>query len=292
MKVAIYSRPVSTAPSEDAIESLFLKLNKAGVEIIIYEPLLEHSFLKRKIKSGNVFSKHEDLQDKVKFLFSIGGDGTLLETITLVRDSGIPVMGINTGRLGFLSSISKDEIGTALDAVLKGKFSLDHRSLICLESPKNIFKNFNCALNEITIQKSDSLAMITIHASVNGKFLNTYWADGLILATPTGSTAYSLSCGGPIVMPDSENFVITPVAPHNLNVRPVIISSNDIIELEVEGRNPNFLLSLDSRSENIQSFGKLKIKKADFLLSLVKLDNHDFLSTLRNKLMWGADKRN
>lgn len=300
MKAAIYSRPISSAASEDAIQSLFARLSKAGIEVFLYEPLLKNLSLKRKIKPGNVFSSHEDIRGKVKFLFSIGGDGTLLETITLVKDSGIPVMGINTGRLGFLSSISKDEIAPALDAVLKGKFTLDKRSLISLESPKNVFKSFNCALNEVTIQKSYSSAMITIHASVNGKFLNTYWADGLIIATPTGSTAYSLSCGGPIVMPDSENFVITPVAPHNLNVRPMIISSSDVVTLEVESRHnlpeekkrPEFLLSLDARSEAVSSSSKLTFKKAKYQISLVKTENHDFLTALRSKLMWGADKRN
>ncbi|MEK6614680.1 MAG: hypothetical protein AABZ32_01000 [Bacteroidota bacterium] len=155
-----------------------------------------------------------------------------------------------------------------------------------------IFGDCKFALNEITVQKTDSSSMITIHASVNGKFLNSYWADGLIVATPTGSTAYSLSCGGPIVMPDSDNFVITPVAPHNLNVRPIIVSSQDVITLEVEGRNPTFLLSLDSRSENIQSLKQLSIRKANFIIPLVKLENHDFLFTLRNKLSWGVDKRN
>jgi NAD+ kinase len=156
---------------------------------------------------------------------------------------------------------------------------------------KNLTTN-NFALNEIAVLKTDTSSMITIHASLNGKFLNSYWADGLIVATPTGSTAYSLSCGGPIVMPDSDNFVITPIAPHNLNVRPVIVSSNDVVTLEVEGRNPNFLVSLDSRSENVHPSEKLIIKKAGFLISLVKLDSHDFLSTLRSKLMWGVDKRN
>ena len=292
MKVAIYGRALNSNSSSEAFQTLYSKLEKVGVEIFVYEPFLKQIGSKRKVKRKNLFTKHNEINGSVKFLFSIGGDGTLLETAALVRDSEIPVMGINTGRLGFLSSISADEIETAVDAVLKGKYSLDKKTLLQLDVKGKLFGDFKFALNEIAVQKTDSSSMITIHASVNGNFLNSYWADGLIVATPTGSTAYSLSCGGPIVMPDSDNFVITPVAPHNLNVRPVIISSNDIIELEVEGRNPNFLVSLDSRSENIQSFGKLKIKKANFVISLVKLENHDFLSTLRNKLMWGADKRN
>ena len=292
MTAAIYGRPLLTNASAEAFQTLFKKLGKNGVEVLVYEPFAKAMGKKIKLSAKNTFSNSKDIKSSAKFLFSIGGDGTLLETLTLVRESEIPVMGINTGRLGFLSSISADEIETAVDAVLKGKYSLDKRTLLELDVKGKLFGDCKYALNEIAVQKTDSSSMITIHASLNGKFLNSYWADGLIVATPTGSTAYSLSCGGPIVMPDSDNFVITPVAPHNLNVRPVIISSNDVIELEVEGRIPNFLLSLDSRATAIQSFGKLKIKKADFLLSLVKLDNHDFLSTLRNKLMWGADKRN
>ena len=291
---------LKTDASAEALQTLVLTLEKAGVEILIYEPFLKEVGNKVKVSAKNVFSTYQDIKGKVKFLFSIGGDGTLLETVTLVRDSGIPVMGINTGRLGFLSSISKDEIEVAVDAVLKGKYTLEKRTLLELEtkekgqetkSAKHPSTN-NVALNEIAVLKTDTSSMITIHASLNGKFLNSYWADGLIVATPTGSTAYSLSCGGPIVMPDSDNFVITPIAPHNLNVRPVIISSNDIVTLEVEGRNPNFLISLDSRSQNVQPSSKLIIKKAGFLISLVKLDSHDFLSTLRSKLMWGVDKRN
>lgn len=298
MKVAIYGRAISSVSSAEALLTLFTELKMNGIDAFVYEPFLKHVGKKWKVKTKNIFRDHRGIKEKVQFLFSIGGDGTLLETVTLVQNSEIPVMGINTGRLGFLSSISKDEIKTAVHSILTGKYSLDKRTLLELDVKGKLFGNCKFALNEIAVQKTDSSSMITIHTSVNGKFLNSYWADGLIVATPTGSTAYSLSCGGPIVMPDSDNFVITPVAPHNLNVRPVIISSHDIVTLEVEGRpkapsgNSNFLLSLDSRSENIQSFGKLKIKKADFLLSLVKLDNHDFLSTLRNKLMWGADKRN
>ena len=293
MKVAIYGRVMKTGASAEALQTLVRKLEKSGVDFFIYEPFLKEVGNKIKINSKKTFSSHQDIKGKVKFLFSIGGDGTLLETVTLVRDSGIPVMGINTGRLGFLSSISKDEIEMAIDAVLKGKYTLDKRTLLELETKPNKHpESSNFALNEIAVLKTDTSSMITIHASLNGKFLNSYWADGLIVATPTGSTAYSLSCGGPIVMPDSDNFVITPIAPHNLNVRPVIISSHDVVTLEVVGRNPNFLVSLDSRSENVQPSSKLIIKKANFLISLVKLDSHDFLSTLRNKLMWGADKRN
>lgn len=300
MKVAIYGRPFSTKlpgnphslvdSTAEAMRILIKKLEKAGVEAIVYEPFLQH--LGRKVKVKNVFNSHEDIRGKVKFLFSIGGDGTFLETVTLVRDSEIPVVGINTGRLGFLSCISKDEIEPAIDALLKGKCTLDKRTLLELKVKGKYFADCRYALNEITVQKTDSSSMITIHASVNDKFLNSYWADGLIVATPTGSTAYSLSCGGPIVMPDSDNFIITPIAPHNLNIRPVIVSSHDSITLEVEGRSSNFMVSLDSRFESVKSPVKLTIKKADFLFSLVSLEKQDFLLKLRSKLNWGLDKRN
>lgn len=292
MKVAVYGRTLVSQVSAKAFQTLFNKLDSAGVEVLVYQPFLKQIESKWKGKANKTFTKYQDIKGKVQFLFSIGGDGTLLETVTLVRDSGIPLMGINTGRLGFLSSISQDEIKTAVDALLKKKYTLDQRSLIELKVDGKKLGECNYALNEIAVLKTDSSSMITIHASVNGTFLNSYWADGLVVATPTGSTAYSLSCGGPIVMPDSDNFVITPVAPHNLNVRPIIISSQDIVTLEVEGRSTNFLISLDSHSETVQSSAKLTIKKADFTISLVKLENHDFLSTLRNKLMWGVDKRN
>ena len=292
MTIAIYGRTLDSASTQEALQRLLNKLEKTKVRVIFYAPFLKEIEKKIKLRSPKTFSTHIDLEGKVKFLFSIGGDGTLLDTVTLIRDSNIPVMGINTGRLGFISSIAIDEIETAVDAVLKGHYLPDKRTLLKLDIKGKYFSECRYALNEISVQKADSSSMLTIHASLNGKFLNSYWADGLITATPTGSTAYSLSCGGPIVMPDSDNFVITPVAPHNLNVRPVIISSNDVITLEVESRNPNYLVSIDSRSETIPASVKISIKKANFLISLIKLHNHDFLSTLRNKLMWGVDKRN
>ncbi|TAL61363.1 MAG: NAD kinase [Bacteroidetes bacterium] len=300
MKVAIYGhafnpklpagQKAQADSSAEALLTLLWKLEKSGVEALLHKSLVKQ--LGRKAKVKDVFSKYEDIKGKVKFLFSIGGDGTFLETVTLVRDSEIPVVGINTGRLGFLSCISKEEIEPAVDSLLKGKYSLDKRTLLELNMKGSYFGGCKYALNEIAVQKTDSSSMITIHVSLNSKFLNSYWADGLIVATPTGSTAYSLSCGGPIVMPDSDNFVITPIAPHNLNIRPVIISSHDTVTLEVEGRSPNFLVSLDSRSENIKAPVKLSIKKAGFLFSLVSLEKQDFLLKLRSKLNWGLDKRN
>jgi NAD+ kinase len=223
---------------------------------------------------------------------SIGGDGTMLNTVTFVGDSGIPVVGINTGRLGFLSGINIEEIEHSIEDILNGNYDIDKRALIRLDTNNNLFGKRNFALNEIAVSRKDSSAMITIHAYLNDVFLNSYWADGLIISTPTGSTAYSLSCGGPVVMPDSENFIITPISPHNLNVRPVIISDRDVIRLKVEGRNKEFLVSLDSRPMSFESEIDLVIKKEAFKINLIRLKGNDFTSTLRQKLMWGVDKRN
>jgi len=225
-------------------------------------------------------------------LISLGGDGTLLDTLSLVRDSGVPVIGINFGRLGFLASINKDEIRNAIKALLNKEYSLDQRSLISLTSKQKLFGEENFALNDITIHRRDNSAMMIIHAYMNGDFINSYWADGLIIATPTGSTAYSLSCGGPIIFPSSQNFVITPVAPHNLNVRPVVISDEVSLTFEVEARSAKFLLSCDSRTETVDHSVKITINKANFYMNLIRLHNESYLKTLRNKLLWGIDTRN
>lgn len=293
MTVAIYGRPTKDNITPQII-SLFDKLNKLGMDVCVFHPF--YSFLKQNAQLGNsivkTFSSFEDLLNNVDFVLSVGGDGTMLETVALVRNSAIPILGINTGRLGFLASVSKDEIDEALNALVNKKYNLDSRTLLNLETQNSLYGDLNFALNEITIQKKDSAAMLSIHAYINGDFLNSYWADGLIIATPTGSTAYSLSCGGPIIIPDSKSFIITPIAPHNLNVRPLVISDSDVITLKVEGRNPNFLVSLDSRSEVIDSSIELTIKKEKFGINLIRLPGQDFMTTLRNKLLWGLDKRN
>jgi len=292
MKAAIYGRELEANKSK-YVQTLFDKMKSAGIEPIIFEPL--YKYIKDEIKISqpiSFFNTHDDLKGKVHFLFSIGGDGTLLETLSLIRDSEIPVMGINTGRLGFLSSISKEEIDFAIDAVMARKYMIDKRSLIRLETKTTLFGKVNYAMNDITIHKSDASSMISIHVWLDGQFLNTYYANGLIISTPTGSTAYSLSCGGPITMPSSENFIITPVAPHNLNVRPLIISDQSVLKIKVESRSDNPMVTLDSRSETIEGDIDLIIKKESFGINIVKLEDHDFLSTLRNKLNWGVDKRN
>jgi len=275
------------------VSALINELRDAGIGILIYQPLA--SFMKQggvPVSGANTFSTHDELDGKANFLFSLGGDGTLLDTITLVRDHGIPIVGINTGRLGFLASISKDRLKDCVESLLQGRYDLDRRSLIRLETPIPLFGQVNYALNEITIHKKDSSSMIIIHTYLNGEYLNSYWADGLIISTPTGSTGYSLSCGGPIIVPQSDNFVITPIAPHNLNVRPIVVSDKYVISLEVEGRNPYFLASLDSRSVTIDSSVQLAARKEDFYIDIVRLHSENFLGTLRNKLMWGLDVRN
>lgn len=292
MKVAIYGRSNNENISEH-IQLLFDKLNEYKTEILIYEPF--YKFLQQKIQiNGAVktFNSHADLSKDTDCMLSLGGDGTFLETLTYVRNTGIPVLGINTGRLGFLANVAKNEINDAIEAVMHKKFSIEQRSLLSVTAPNNLFGEVNYALNELTIFKKDSSSMITIHTYINGDYLNSYFADGLIIATPTGSTAYSLSCGGPLVMPGSQNFVITPIAPHNLNVRPLVISDNNVIKLKVEGRSSHYLASLDSRNEIIDSSIELTLKKADFYLNLIKLENQNFFNTIRNKLLWGLDKRN
>ncbi|PCH91999.1 MAG: NAD kinase [Bacteroidetes bacterium] len=292
MKFAIFGKTCSEE-NKKYIQALFAKFEAEKIEYLIYSEFYE--VLKKldlEISTNAIFSTHDDLKDDADFLISIGGDGTYLNTISLVRDSGIPIVGINTGTLGFLSNIPKDEIEFAIDEIIKGNYSLDKRALLKLETEENLFGDLNYALNELTIHKQDSSSMITTQVYLDDVFLNSYWSDGLIIATPTGSTAYSLSCGGPIITPGSGNFIITPVAPHNLNVRPIVISDDTTITVKVEGRNERFLISLDSRSETIDQSVKLKIRKHDFHVNLLRLNNQDFPSTLRNKLMWGLDKRN
>jgi NAD+ kinase len=291
MKIAIYGRPTSETNTEP-FSSLFDILNQYKAEILIYEPF--YKFLKEKIElKGNIktFDSHTGFDEKVNYMLSVGGDGTFLETLTFVRNKAIPVLGINTGRLGFLANVAKTEIKAAIEALADKKYTVEKRSLLSLISPRNLFGEVNYALNELTIFK-DSPSMITIHTYINGDYLNSYFADGLIIATPTGSTAYSLSCGGPIVMPGSQNYVITPVAPHNLNVRPLVISDSNTIRLKVEGRSKHYIASLDSRNQTVESSVELEIKKADFCMNIIQLENQNFFNTIRNKLLWGLDRRN
>ena len=291
MKIAVYGRLIGEKHL-GFLETLIKKIIGFKFELTIHSSVISQlSDETKKRYAFESFSTQTQLQD-VNFLFSIGGDGTLLDAITFIRGSGIPVLGINTGRLGFLSSISIEEMDNALQAIINKAYVLDSRTLLRLETSNNIYGELNFALNEFTVHKQESASMITIHAYLDDEYLNSYWADGLIVSTPTGSTAYSLSCGGPIMMPQSENFIINPIAPHNLNVRPIVIRDSQEITLKLEGRTEHFLIALDSRSKTIDASISLKIKKENFTINLLRLKEHDFLSTIRNKMMWGADKRN
>ena len=292
MRVAVYNR-IFDMDHYTELQHLFDELKKRNIEPIVYLPLYY------RIKSAiqlpkNILTFHEsaDLDESIDFLISLGGDGTLLDTLTLVRNKNIPVLGINFGRLGFLASIGKDEVATAVNALANGTFVIDKRSLIHLDANEPLFGEVPYALNEFAIHKTDVSPMIKIHTYLNGEFLNTYWADGLIVSTPTGSTGYSLSCNGPVVFPDSGSFVITPIAPHNLNVRPVVVPDNNIVSFEVEGRSDEFICTLDSRKEMVQKHIQLAVRKESFTISLVRLNENNFLQTLRTKLSWGFDKRN
>ncbi len=237
------------------------------------------------------FSTHHDLKTGIDLSFSIGGDGTFMKNVKFVRDSGVPVMGINTGRLGFLANIGKEHISEAMEMVKDKNYVHQKRSLIRVETENNIFGEENIALNEITLQKKDTSSMITVHASLEGKYLNSYWADGLIVATPSGSTAYSLSCGGPIITPGCQVHILTPIAPHNLNVRPMVVPDHMPIKLSVEGRSRKYLVSLDGKSMSISQGEEVTVHKADFMINVIKFEDN-FLDTIRNKMLWGIDKRN
>lgn len=291
MRIAIYGRPTPANHTEE-VKKIFSQLDGLGFEYVIHDAFY-HS-LKDIIpfkKEPGTFST-ELTAGSVDYLISMGGDGTLLETLPFVAKPGIPVLGINTGRLGFLAIVSEENFSPALVALKNKKFTIENRTLLNLDTSASLFGRYNYALNEICVQRKDASTMLTIHTYLNDEFLNSYWADGLIVATPTGSTAYSLSCSGPILLPDDSSFIITPIAPHNLNVRPVVIPDNYVIRLKVEGRNPTNLVSLDSRSEDIDSSVELVIRKEKFGVKLIQIPGTSFTETLRKKLHWGKDIRN
>jgi len=276
------------------IQQVFDKLSNEGITTYIFKDYLLEIEKELKLdKDICVISSYEELKsNQLDFAITLGGDGTILRAITEIRDCGLPIMGINLGRLGFLSSIEKKLINEAIDDLMNGNYSIEERKMVSVESNKPIFKQLNFGLNDFTLHKRDTSSMMVIHAFVNGEFLNSYWADGIIVSTPTGSTGYSLSCGGPIVFPGSGNFIITPVAPHNLNVRPIVISDKSEITFEIEGRQENFLCTLDHRLEVITSAHKLTVDKCDFTARFVSLKDITFLKTIHEKLYWGKDSRN
>jgi len=292
VKIALFGKSFSFDQYSD-ISAIVEALENNGLSLLIWEPFYE--LIKDKInfvRDFELFQDHEGLIDKADMLLCIGGDGTMLHSVRLVRDSGIPIAGINLGRMGFLSSIPPNDIVLAIDDILENRFRIVNRTLISLLSPQSLFKDFNFAFNEISVNKKESSSLVVIHVWVNDQPLHSYWADGLIIATPTGSTAYSLSCGGPIITPDSSSFVITPIAPHNLSVRPVVIPDDSIIRIKVDSRDQQALVGLDSQSAVITPNDELVVGKADFGIRLIQRNNETFFSTIRAKLNWGTDIRN
>ncbi len=290
--IALYGKVLRTEHSS-YLQLMLDKLKDSGYRMLIYKPFWEKiQNLVHISDNVNFFTNHPELAENADYLFSIGGDGTLLDTITLIRDSGIPVLGINLGRLGFLSSVPKDKIIKAVDDIDNGSYKIEERSLLRLDSDEDLFGDTNYALNELTLHKREAQSMLTIKTYVDGKFMNSYWADGLIVATPTGSTAYSMSCGGPIVTPNSGNLIITPIATHNLTVRPIVIPDSSEVSLIVEGRNQKYNLGLDSRYVGLEKPLELRVKKENFGINLLQLEHEAFFTTIRKKLNWGLDNRN
>jgi NAD+ kinase len=292
MQVGVFGRNFPSYAREN-IATMFSKFDMLNVDVWVFEALNE--FLKKKAglrpRVAGIFTSHEDLPDGLEFLFSLGGDGTFLETVNLVRDSGIPVLGVNIGRLGFLSYISQENMDESLESVFSGNYDIEERMLLKVEVPGIDLEGLNVALNEVRIYKNSG-SLITIHVKVNDEFLSAYWADGLLLSTPTGSTAYNLSVGGPIVVPESHSFVLSPIAPHNLSVRPLVLPDSAVMQLSVDTRDSQFQLAIDSRSIDLDVDSVVRVSKAAYALKMIRFENISFYSTLRNKLMWGADRRN
>ncbi|WP_066835135.1 NAD kinase [Rufibacter ruber] len=291
MKVAIIGKPVKEEVVP-FVRQLFEILLRQGIQVTVSESFAECLTPHLSIPpEADFYNRETNLQD-VSYMLSLGGDGTLLDAVTYVGPLQIPIMGINMGRLGFLASVPYAQLESAVDGLLKGHYTIEERSLIHLDSDQEVFDGINFGLNEFSILKRDTSSMIAVHTYIDGEYLNSYWADGLIVATPTGSTGYSLSCGGPVMMPQTNNFVISPVCPHNLNVRPLVVSDRSVISFEIEGRSTRYLVSLDSRSRPVDASIQLAVRREDFNARLVKLNQVNFLTTLRTKMHWGLDQRN
>ncbi len=293
MQVVVFGKQYKEK-DQPFIQELFDVLDQAGINAYVFTPYLRDIEETVKIKGAHApFDSYIDFKlHKIDFVIVLGGDGTMLHAVTLIRDTGVPMLGINLGRLGFLASIEKGLIRESIDKLRRGLYTLEERSTLYLESSPHLFEDLPFALNDCTILKRDTSSMITVHTYLNGDYLNSYWADGIVISTPTGSTGYSLSCGGPVVFPNSGNFVLTPVAPHNLNVRPIVISDQSVLSFEIEGRGENFICTLDSRFELIGIHHQIAVRKNDFSVRLVQLEGNSFLRTIREKLAWGADVRN
>ncbi len=291
MKIVVFGKQLEEAHIP-YLKQLFDELHHRKAEVFVFQPYFEK--LEKKIgftSKPQVFNTSEDIRG-LDFLFSIGGDGTLLDAVPYVRDSNAPILGINLGRLGFLSSISKFEMRQAIHHFYEKDFTLDQRALLQLKKPDHLVGDLNFALNDATVYRNNKTSLVAVHVYVDDLFLNTYWGDGLIISTPTGSTAYSLSVGGPIITPGSENFVIAPIASHNLTVRPIVISDKSTIKLKIEGRENTYLMTMDSRLATIKKTEEIILRRSDFKINLVRMPGHNFFSTIREKLFWGVDIRN
>lgn len=292
MNVAIYTRKINKS------DIAFIRTLLGHFEDLGWKPIFEKELLEQLIKKGGFdkfyesFSSYKDFNTGIDLAISIGGDGTFLKMVKYIRSSCVPIMGINTGRLGFLANTSRNDLEMVLQKVKNKEYVFQERSLLKVTTNETIFGKDNFALNELTVHKKDTSSMVTIHASLDGKYLNSYWADGLIVATPTGSTAYSLSCGGPIITPGCAVHILSPIAPHNLNVRPVVVPDHMPIKLTVDGRDRKYLLTLDSTSKSVKNGTEVYLEKANFMINVIKFEENNFLDTIRNKMMWGLDKRN
>ena len=287
MKVAIYGQ-IQNKVNLETFQALVAFLEEQNVGLSV-----EHQFYEA-LKIDRALETFTELDDSFSFLISIGGDGTILRAVTLIRDSGIPIIGINTGRLGFLATIPLDQFKLAVRQLINGDYHLSKRRLLQVRTsiPHQDLIHTDFALNEVTVSRKNTTSMITVDTHLNSEYLNSYWADGLILSTPTGSTGYSLSCGGPVITPESKNFVLTPIAPHNLNARPLVINDDTEVKLKVNGREKDFLISLDSRIVTLPNDCEITLTKAPFFINLIELRDKSFLKTLRKKLLWGEDRRN
>jgi NAD+ kinase len=292
MNVAIYGRKLNRQ-TISVFEDVFNLLERFN-----WRPVLEQELKEQLIKKGNIgshydtFKDHRDLKSGIDMAFSVGGDGTFLKTVNYIRESGVPILGINTGRLGFLANINPEKMEEMFSMVQEKRYSFQKRSMLRIHTEDDLFGEDNLALNEMTLHKKDTSSMITVHASLDGNYLNSYWADGLIVGTPTGSTAYNLSCGGPIITPGCQVHILTPIAPHNLNVRPMVVPDHLPVKLQVEGRERRYLISLDSNTKSIPQGTEITVSKAEFMINVIRFENANFLDTIRNKMNWGMDSRN
>jgi NAD+ kinase len=292
MRVAVYGKRV-TKQTIPVFQQFLALIAQFG-----WKPVLEKELKEQLVKKAGLgtdaetFTGSSDFKTGLDIAFSIGGDGTFLKTVSFIRDSQVPILGINTGRLGFLANIGHEHIEEAMDLVRKKQFDYQLRSLLRVETERSLFGDENVALNELTVHKKDTSSMITVNAYLDEKFLNSYWADGLIVSTPTGSTAYNLSCGGPIITPGCQVHILTPIAPHNLNVRPVVVPDKLPVRLSVEGRERNYMISLDGNSKNLRQGEEVVIRKAEYMINVIKFEDNNFLDTIRNKMLWGIDRRN